>query len=156
MKIKTTSFSAVILLSALSFILTACGGGETTKESTSLKNTHWQLTSLNRNKPIGSRPITLSFNDGFKLSGNSGCNRYGGRLYNDGKYLNLDFSTKEGDKSETALFSTKMYCPSPRGLMDQEQTYLAQLKTSSRYSVSSDVLTIKDGSDTLVYKRITP
>lgn len=153
MKIKTTPFSATILISTLSFILTACGG-ETTKESTSLKGTHWQLTSLNRSKPIGNRPITLSFNDGFRLSGNSGCNRYGGQLYNDGKYLNLDFSPKKDSENEAVLFSTKMYCPSPAGLMDQEIAYLAQLKSSSRYSVSGDVLTIKDGADTLIYKRI--
>lgn len=156
MENQRTGLNALILTASLALLLTACGGGETTKESVSLKGTHWQLVSMNRITPIGNRPITLSFDNGFKLSGNSGCNRYSARAYPEGKYLKLDFSAKADDENKAALFSTKMYCPSPAGLMDQEQTYLAQLSVSRRYSVSGDTLTIKDGANRLVYKRVKP
>jgi len=155
MQNKITQLGTVILGIALGSLLTSCGG-ETIKESVSLKGTDWQLVSFNRNRPIGSRPITLSFDGGIRLSGNSGCNRYGGQSYHDGKYLNLDFSAKDSDKNAAPLFSTKMYCPSPAGLMNQEREYLAQLRASRRYSVSGDSLTIRDGANTLVYKRIQP
>ena len=154
MKNKTIGLKALILSASFSLILTACGGGETVKESASLKGTDWQLVSINGSKPIGNRPITLYFDNGIRLSGNSGCNRYGARTYPDGKHLKLDFSGKGDDETKTAIFSTKMYCPSPRGLMDQEATYLEQLRASRRYSVSGDVLTIKDGANALVYKRV--
>ena len=156
MKYKITTLSRIILAVSFSLLLSACGGGESTKPTVSLKGTSWQLISFNRSQPIGSRPITLSFDDGSSLSGNAGCNRYGARSYHEGKYLNLDFSNKGADEKKLPMFSTKMYCPSPAGLMDQERAYLTQLKASRRFSVNGDTLTIKNGANTLVYKRINP
>ena len=154
MQNKQFKFKVIFSMLIFSFLLTACGGGgESTKESTSLTGTKWELISFNNSKPIGSRPITLEFN-GFKMSGNSGCNRYSGLTKHDGKSINLEMNKKDFDDKDKRILTTRMYCPSPAGLMDQETSYLEQLFNSRRVFIQGDTLIIKDGSNKLIYKSI--
>lgn len=142
-------------MSLFSFLLTACGGGgESTKEPTSLTGSKWELVSFNNSKPIGNRPITLEFN-GFRMSGSAGCNRYSGLTKRDGKSINLEIDKKDFDDKDKRILTTKMYCPSPTGLMDQETSYLEQLFNSRRVFRQGDTLIIKDGSNKLTYKSIS-
>ena len=151
MKSKKLKLGLSISTLLLGLFLSGCGG-EPSKPSVSLNGTKWQLVNFNRSKPIGNRPITLQFN-GFRMSGNSGCNRYSGLLKREGNSINLDMTKKDYDDKKNRILTTKMYCPSPAGLMDQEASYLEQLSNSRRVYVQEDTLTIKDGSDALVFKR---
>ncbi len=148
------SIKVLLLSSVAGLLLTACGS-EPVQEGNTLDGTSWELVSFNRNKPLGHRPITLKFQSGFKVSGNAGCNRYSGLISLKGSNrINMDLSQKEFDEDKNRILTTKMYCPSPSGLMDQEQSYLEQLANSRHYSIVGDTLKIKDGADALVYKRV--
>ncbi len=141
----------IIIMLAASILLASCGS-EPTQTGTSLVGTTWELVSFNRQKPIGHRAITLSFDSSFRVSGNAGCNRYAGLVNIKGSRLHMDLSQKEFDENKNRILTTKMYCPSPTGLMDQEQRYLEQLTNSRKFSVQGNQLIIKNGADALVYK----
>ncbi|MEB3309845.1 MAG: META and DUF4377 domain-containing protein [Snowella sp.] len=88
-----------------------------------LNNTAWQLRSLGTAKPIGEKPITLSFTQD-RLSGSSGCNRYMGGFKVKGNELTIG----------SPLASTMMACP--EDLMKQEGTFLKALSSAKNYTIN--------------------
>ncbi|RIK16371.1 MAG: hypothetical protein DCC52_17750 [Chloroflexi bacterium] len=68
-------------------------------------------------------------------SGNAGCNNYNGSYQVDGATLQVG-----------PLGSTRMFCETPQGVMDQEAQFLAALQNSATYDISNDILTIRDAS----------
>jgi heat shock protein HslJ len=75
--------------------------------------------------------VTLRFNPGGTLSGNSGCNRYSSSYSVEGELLTIG-----------SLAYTERYCTGPEGVMTQEQEYLARLSNTTRYHVSDDILVL--------------
>ena len=75
--------------------------------------------------------ITLKLESG-KLSGNGGCNGFGGAYIHDGNTLTV-----------SGLVSTKMYCQegSP-----WETKFLQRLEKSQTYSIDNETLTIHCGA----------
>jgi len=90
----------------------------------------WVLTSYNENRPIEDTQPTLQFKEG-QISGNAGCNHYGGSYHIKGDALSF-----------TDLFNTEMACIEPEGVMEQEQIYLELLRSSERFELVDGVLTI--------------
>jgi putative lipoprotein len=106
---------AMILLAAS---CSAGGGGP------SLWGTKWVATSI-AGQPV--RPpgrVTLSFADG-RVSGNGGCNSFGGEVKISG-----------GTLSWGGLAATRMACMED-GLMQQESAYLLLLERTVRFELQS-------------------
>lgn len=89
-----------------------------------LNNTNWQLLSLGPTKPIGDKPITLSFTKD-RLAGSAGCNRYMGGFKVKGNQLEIGSS----------LASTMMACQ--EDLMKQEASFLKALAAAKDYKINA-------------------
>lgn len=112
----------------------------------------WQLTSYNNGKGglvsvLQGTEITAVFQDNYELSGNAGCNHYGG-----------NYELNESEISIGPLFMTEMYCGEPEGVMDQESAYLAAIVQAAAWDIASGTLTLSDeaGMRLCVYAMGTP
>jgi heat shock protein HslJ len=104
-----------------------------------LKDTEWLLTSLHGESLLEGSRITLNLGqEGF--DGLAGCNNYGGE-YDDADRGALKFG----------FFSfTAMACPSPEGIMEQEQTYIDALTEASGYRLDGNHLEIQDAAGRMI------
>lgn len=136
----------ITLLTEIALLLvlwaTACGA----PSQPSLDGTSWELAELYGQSPLAGTQITLRF-EGDALSGNAGCNQYGGSFT----------LGSNGAFSAPELYMTEMWCADPEGLMEQETTYLQALDQAARIAQDGDRLTIKDGSGDaiLVFRRLS-
>lgn len=144
---KTIRYFLMMLSVGLLF---GCGSSDSMQTSASLAGTSWQLTTMNDANPIGDNPVTLAF-DESAVSGNAGCNQYGGSYSINGNSIAIG---KGEDGSTGNLFSTKKACGMPEGIMQQEQQYLQQLGSSNQYMMEKGTLTLTAESGTLVYQQV--
>jgi heat shock protein HslJ len=88
--------------------------------------------------------VTALFESG-RISGNAGCNNYGGHYVADGNNLTV-----------SDVVSTLMFCG--ENISDQESNYLANLQSAKSYNVSGNLLRIADfnGTVVLTYSVIQP
>lgn len=77
--------------------------------------------------------VTLKFTDDGNVTGNAGCNHYGGGYTLDDEKISI-----------SSLFTTLMYCGEPEGLMEQEARYLKSLGEVASYQIKGDHLTLLD------------
>ncbi len=116
------------------------------KSDLPLVGTDWVLDSYSTggdaiSSVIAGATVTAKFSADGNVTGNAGCNHYGGRYSLDGANLTV-----------SSLFSTLMYCETP-GVMRQESAYLAHLANATSFRVESDRLTLTDadGTDLLFF-----
>ncbi|MBN1303704.1 MAG: META domain-containing protein [Anaerolineales bacterium] len=95
-----------------------------------LDETSWELYAYRKTALLEGSTITIRFEDG-QVSGNSGCNGYGGRYEVYGDRITV-----------SELFSTMMACLGPEGLMEQEQRYLGYLGTARTYRLKDGQLLV--------------
>jgi len=81
---------------------------------------------------VNGTTISAKFAPDGNVTGNAGCNHYGGQYILDGANLSV-----------SSLYSTLMYCGEP-GVMEQEAKYLDLLANVSSYRVEGDRLTLLD------------
>jgi heat shock protein HslJ len=117
--------------------------------TSNLEGVNWHLDSyLSREgKTMYALPdtqITALFESG-RVSGNAGCNNYGGQYVVDGDNLTV---------SDVA--STLMFCG--ENVSDQGSNYLANLQSAKFYNVSGNLLRIADfnGTVVLTYSVVQP
>lgn len=130
--------SLPIRAAALPAILLAAADGA---ETGSLTETTWELVSYGlRERPrsvLRDTHVTLAFSEKEgRVYGSAGCNRYFGGFTLKGKRLTIGQAG-----------STRMFCGSPEGLMEQEDEYLGTLQTVERYRIEGDRLTITCASE---------
>ena len=121
-------------------ILSACSGGN----KASVVGT-WKLDSYG--DPANLTPAapevntSIEFKDG-RMTGNVGCNGFGGKYTVDGKEIKF-----------SGMISTLMFCEGPVG--DQETTTLNVLHETATFALNGDTLTItsQDGSAAIVLAR---
>ncbi|NTW36710.1 MAG: META domain-containing protein, partial [Syntrophobacteraceae bacterium] len=91
--------------------------------------------------------ITAFFDPSGVMSGSAGCNQY-----------TASYSGSLNGLSIGAPASTKMYCESPAGIMNQETLYLTTIQGASSYSISGNILTVNDsgGKAILTYSTVPP
>ena len=118
----------------LGAILTACAVGGT---SVDLKGTSWRLVSYG---PVGNQApaaagisTSLDFGTDGTVSGNMGCNSFGG-----------NFEVKNGKLVFSQMISTMMACLGPQ--MAQEDAALKVMNGTVRFQVEGSMLTIFDAS----------
>lgn len=101
----------------------------------------WSLVSLDGEPLIPGTTITANFNSG-QVTGAAGCNQYFASYSVAGTTLAIG-----------GAGSTKMYCTSPEGVIEQEGLFLSLLQKASRYSLDEGKLVIRDvsGSSILVF-----
>lgn len=117
-------------LSAITWIvimLVACGG----TSGDLLNNTTWELYSMGQYAPIPGSTLTIQFEDS-QVSGNGGCNSFGGEY------------RVNGNKLER-LMSTLMACADP-AMMEQEMIFMQALGEAQRFEIVDGQLLLY-GSD---------
>ena len=131
-KISKTLF---LFLIALGLILSACAASGA---SVDLKGTAWKLVSYG---PVGNQApaaagisTSLDFGNDGTVSGNMGCNSFGG-----------NFEVKNGKLVFSRMISTMMACPGPQ--MAQEDAALKVMNGTVRFQVEGNTLTIYDASN---------
>ena len=127
--------------------LTLTGADNTTlatykAETQDLSGTSWDAVGYNNGKQavvsiLGGTTITATFNKDGSLTGNAGCNNYNGTYSVSGNQITIG-----------PLASTRKFCNTPEGVMDQESQYLAALGTAATYQIEGNTLELrtKDGA----------
>jgi heat shock protein HslJ len=128
--------SFLLILTMLGLILSAC----TPEEDRSLVGS-WDLTAYgsegSTSPALTENESGLTFNEDGTLSGNSGCNGFGGEY------------TVDGDQIEFGpISSTLMLCDSP--IMGQEEAFFQVLMETATYEIEGDRLTITNDDRVLV------
>jgi putative lipoprotein len=113
----------------IAVMLVACGGAN----GDPLNNTIWELYSMGQYSPIPGSTLTIQFEDG-QVSGNGGCNSFGGEYRVNGDKLKLE-----------KLMSTLMACADP-AMMEQETIFMQALGEAQRFEIMDGQLQIF-GSD---------
>ncbi|MCE5339494.1 MAG: META domain-containing protein [Methanomicrobiaceae archaeon] len=114
-----------------------------------LAGTSWTLASLVGEDGaivpvLAGTTVTAVFGADGNLGGSAGCNHYGADYTQDGANLTIEPAVR-----------TEMYCENPKGIMEQEDRYLALLANVTTHRVESDRLFLSDqkGVDLLVFER---
>ena len=98
-------------------------------EPVSLEGSSWQVIGNNNGKQavvsvIIATEITANFGEDGTLSGSAGCNNYNATYEVDGDNISIGPAA-----------ATRMFCPEPKGIMEQEVQYLTGLETASTYLI---------------------
>ena len=101
----------------------------------------WSLVTLDGEPLITGTTITANFESG-QVTGAAGCNQYF-----------ASYSTAGTTLSIGGAGSTKMYCTSLEGVMEQEGLYLSLLQKASSFSLEEGKLVVRDlsGESILVF-----
>ncbi len=122
----------------VSLLIAACSlaGGTS---SPSLEG-EWTLSTLNNQPLVAGSMITAKFENG-EVSGNSGCNSYGGSFSASGEKLAI-----------SGVMMTEMACLD-QPVMDQESAYLKAIEEATSFSIVDGRLEIQNtsGETTLVF-----
>ena len=103
----------------------------------------WTVTGYNNGaeavvSPIVDTELTAELTEDGAVSGSAGCNTYTGGY------------TLEGDTVTIGpLASTRMACPEPEGVMEQEQQFMAALESAATWSIRGDILELRTGDDAI-------
>ena len=128
----------IILLIVIMF-LTACSLDLGRKSIPDLDGTAWNLIKINGKDTIGSTTVTISF-DGSDVSGNGGCNHFGGGVTKD----------TDGNMEFGMLFMTEMYCMED-GVSDQEYEFFSALNEVMTFeSVGENLLMLNEAGDSIL------
>ncbi len=98
----------------------------------------YTLVSYNDKEVSSPEAYTLTLSD--TTIGARFCNSMGGT-----------YETK-GSQISAQLISTMMFCEQPQGLMDMETAFSAMLSRGAELTVEGNMLTLRDGKTTLVYR----
>ena len=122
------------LLSAL--LLAACA--TTPSASVPLAGTTWVVAELPGAQPNAPRRQTLTFSSDGHISGNGGCNGFGGDYTQTGAQLRFE-----------RIIHTMMACLPNMG---SEQAYLDALDSARSGDVAGDVLTLKNDAGAAIVR----
>lgn len=110
----------------------------------------WQVLRYNNGRqgvvsPLLATELDLSFLEGGRIGGNSGCNRYSATVQLDGSKVAI-----------TAPLSTRRLCIAPAGVMEQEQQFLAALSSVATLRQEGARLELRraDGALALILRRL--
>lgn len=108
-------------------------------QSTSLAGTSWKATGINNGREalvsvVQGSEVTITFEEGGRANGSSGCNRFMTSWEVDGN--NIKFGPAAG---------TRMMCEDPK-VMEQEGAFLKALETVATKEMEGDRLTLRDAN----------
>jgi heat shock protein HslJ len=108
-----------------------------------LDHTAWILQSLYGRPSLKDAPIILNFSEGFAY-GEAGCNMY----FNGDETMKYEISAN-GDLKVYFVYLARQ-CPSPEGVMEQEETYFKALNSVTGCKLTEDRLELKDESGEII------
>ena len=113
-----------------------CGGAASTPGTVALAGTDWAIATINGAPPAAARKAVVTFADG-RVSGNAGCNSFGGSYVLEGNRLTVG-----------PLISTKMACMGPG--MTQERAVFDILQQPMAVASNEDgSLTLSNEAGTM-------
>ncbi len=104
-----------------------------------LEDAAWLLVALNGQAPLAGSLAWAQFQDNA-VAGSAGCNRY------NASYSAVDAGDSSGSLGIGPAASTRMACPEPEGVMEQEAQYLSLLEAAASYQVVDGRLSVRDAS----------
>ncbi len=114
-----------------------------TAQSTELAGTSWTLIDYNNGQEavvsviIGTEIDAIFGEDGL-LVGSAGCNNY-----------NTTYKVNGDNITIGSVATTRKICAEPKGIMEQEQQYLAALETAATYSIRGARLELRTANGAL-------
>ena len=109
----------------------------------------WQVSAFNNGRqavvsPLVGTVLDLSFLEGGRIGGSSGCNRYTAKIQVQGSQVAI-----------AAPMSTRRLCNEPAGVMEQERQFLAALTSVATLRHEGQRLELRraDGALALILKR---
>ena len=114
-----------------------------TAQSTGLADTAWDVTNYNNGREavvglLADTTLTVEFGADGSLAGSAGCNNFRGGYTVDGNAIAIG-----------PLATTRMMCPTPEGIMEQEAEFLAALESAATYQVDGQMLHLRTADDAL-------
>ncbi len=108
-----------------------------------LEDTEWTLVAYNNGKEavvsvLDGSETNFAFAADGTLSGTAGCNR-----------MNGSFTTEDGTIEFGEIATTRMACPKPEGVMDQEFAVIEALGSAATYRVEGDSLEMRTDQDAI-------
>jgi putative lipoprotein len=119
-------------------------GPQVSPTAPALAGTSWLAENIGRREVLKTWQTTLSFGSSDRVSGNGGCNRYGGPVEIKGDVIRFG-----------PLAATSMGCEP--AVSDQERRFFAALGSASRFSFTPDgklMLYDSRGAPVLVFSRL--
>ncbi len=151
MKQETAFFTALgeaytFTMSEDALTLISKKGAELAKfaaDNQDLEDTEWTLVAYNNGQEavvsvLDGSETNFAFGADGKLSGTAGCNR-----------MNGSFTTEDGTIQFGEIAMTRMACPKPEGVMDQEFAVLKALESAATYRVEGDSLEMRTDQDAI-------
>lgn len=107
-----------------------------------LEGTTWSVVNYNNGREavvglLEGTEITLNF-EKDQLNGNAGCNNYF-----------AGYKVEENAITVEPPGSSRMFCESPEGVMDQEAQYLLALQSAATFSIEGDQLWLRTAGDAI-------
>lgn len=138
-----------VMLLALPVALAGCrsGGGGPTPPPVRMLDSHWALVALGGEPPAGETRISLHLGADGQFSGHAGVNRYFG------PYTISDDDGAAGSIAFGEVGSTRM--AGPPELMQQEDRYLAALRSVDAYRAGGGLLELSSSGRPLLRYRQT-
>jgi heat shock protein HslJ len=112
-------------------------------QSQNLAGTSWKVTSFNNGRQavvstINGTELSMQFSADGRIAGSAGCNRYSASYKQEGRKLALGPAA-----------ATRMACPKPDGVMEQEQQFLKALGTVATARLEGNKLELRTADDAL-------
>jgi heat shock protein HslJ len=112
--------------------------------SQALAGTRWKAVNVNNGRGavtslVNGSEITLAFGTDGRVSGSAGCNRYTG-----------SYTQAGGKLAFGPPAATRMACPQPDGVMEQEAAFLKALATVATGRVEADRLELRSADGALM------
>jgi heat shock protein HslJ len=118
-------------------------GGELLRYAAATPVGEWEVTAFLQgdavSSPVLDTEITASFGSDGTLAGSAGCNTY-----------TATYTTDRGEIEISQPASTRMFCPEPEGVMEQEAAYLAALPTAVQFRLDGGSLALLSADGTYV------
>ena len=136
------------LLAALVLVMLGCGGPKPEVDPDAeefvlspdqkweqIAGRGWEVIRLNRNAPIEGSYLDVHFAADGQVSGTGGCNTWFAVV-----------AVRQGNRIRfNRLESTARECPSPAGIMEQEELFFELLRLADGFELKNDELTFYDG-----------
>ena len=112
-------------------------------QSSDLAGSAWSAVNYNNGREavvglLADTTLTVAFGDDGSISGSAGCNNFRGGYTVDGATIAIG-----------PLATTRMMCPTPEGVMEQEAAFIAALESAATYRIDGDRLDLRTADDAL-------
>jgi len=129
-----------LVISACLVLVGACATGGGSADPIALDGTSWRATRIAGQAVVGAAP-TIAFDQAFRVSGDAGCNSFGGTYSQAGSTIGF-----------SPLVATRRAC-ADEARNAQETRYLATLQAAGQAQIDGDRLTLIGTAGEVAFER---